>query len=129
VKLLADTHVVLWSLLRPDEIDPGAARALRSAANDVAVSAASLWEIAIKAAAGKLRLPGTPAEWMPEALARTGFDVVAVGARHALAAGALPPHHRDPFDRMLVAQALLEGLTLVTRDRRLAAYGIPLFPA
>ena len=128
MRLLADTHVVLWALFDPDSLDPKAARALRAPANDVLVSAASLWEMSIKAALGKLRLPGSPAEWLPDALARTDFDVLDISGRHALAAGALPRHHADPFDRMLVAQALQEGLTLVTRDERLGAYGAPILP-
>jgi len=129
LNLIADTHVVLWALLRPGELDRKAARALRSPSSEVYVSAASLWEMAIKAELGKLRLPGPPAEWLPGALARTGIQVLAVEGSHALAAGALPPHHRDPFDRMIVAQALAESLTVVTRDARLAAYGVAVLPA
>jgi PIN domain nuclease of toxin-antitoxin system len=129
VRLLADTHVVLWALLRPKELDRRAARALRAASNEVFASAASLWEIAIKEGLGKLRLPGPPAEWLPEALERTGFETLPIAGAHALAAGALPPHHRDPFDRMLVAQAVAEGLTVVTRDVRFAAYGVAVLPA
>lgn len=97
--------------------------------NEVLVSAGSLWEIAIKEALGKLRLPGPAAEWLPEALERTGFSSLAISAGHALAAGALPPYHRDPFDRMLVAQALLEGLTVLTRDGRFSSYGVRVLTA
>ncbi len=124
MRLLADTHVVLWALSDPAELHAGAADALRDPRNDVLVSVASLWEIALKAALGKLRLPSPAAEWLPGALARTSFDALDIRAAHALAAGALPPHHRDPFDRVLVAQALLEGLILVTRDARFASYGV-----
>jgi PIN domain nuclease of toxin-antitoxin system len=123
VRLLADTHVVLWLLSDPGRLDPSAAEALRSPQNEVLVSVASLWEIAIKFAAGKLRLPAAPAEWLHGELAKASLDLLDIDARHALTAGALPPHHQDPFDRMLVAQALVESLTLVTRDNRLAAYG------
>lgn len=129
MRLLADTHVLLWALLRPDELEARASRALRSPANDVLVSAASFWEIAIKAAAGKLRLPGEPAEWLPVAVERTGFGTLDVTGAHGLAAGALPAHHRDPFDRMIVAQALSEGLVVVTRDSRIAAYGVAVLAA
>lgn len=124
MKLLADTHAVLWALGRSKELSPAARSALRAASNDVFVSAASVWEIAIKHARGKLRLPGPADEWLPSALERSGFQALAIEARHALAAGALPPHHNDPFDRMLVAQAISEGLVVVTRDRRFAAYGV-----
>ncbi len=129
MRLLADSHVLLWALLRPGELDRRAARALAAASNDVLASAASLWEIAIKAGMGRLRLPGPPAEWLPEALERTGIETLPIEGAHALAAGALPPHHRDPFDRMIVAQALLEGLTVVTRDPRFAQYGAAVLPA
>jgi PIN domain nuclease of toxin-antitoxin system len=129
VRLLADTHVLLWALLRPAELQARAGRALRSPANDVLVSAASFWEIAIKAAVGKLRLPGEPAEWLPAAVERTGFALLDVTGPHGLAAGALPAHHRDPFDRMIIAQALSEGLVVVTRDARFAAYGVSVLPA
>ena len=129
MRLLADTPVLLWALLRPGELDRRAARALAAASNDVLASAASLWEIAIKADLGKLRLPGPPAEWLPEALERTGIETLPIDGAHALAAGELPPHHRDPFDRMLVAQALLERLTVVTRDTRFAPYGVPVLAA
>jgi PIN domain nuclease of toxin-antitoxin system len=124
-----DSHVLLWALLRPGELDRRAARALAAASNDVLVSAASLWEIAIKAEMGKLRLPGPSAEWLPEALERTGIETLPIDGAHTLAAGGLPPHHRDPFDRMLVAQALLERLTVVTRDERFALYGVPVLVA
>lgn len=129
MRLLADSHVLLWALLRPDEIERQAAKALAAASNDVLVSAVSLWEIAIKAGMGKLRLPGPPAEWLPEAMDRTGIETLPIEGAHALAAGALPPHHRDPFDRMIAAQALAEGLTVVTRDRRFAPYGVRVLAA
>jgi len=129
VRLLVDTHVLLWALLRPAELEVRAARALRSPSNEVLVSAASFWEIAIKVAAGKLRLPGEPAAWLPRAVARTGFALLDVTGQHGLAAGALPSHHRDPFDRMLAAQALVEGLVVATRDPHFAPYGVAVLPA
>lgn len=97
--------------------------------HEVAVSAASLWEIAVKQALGKLRLPALARDWLPGELERSGFTPLSITARHALSAGALPPHHRDPFDRMLVAQALEESLTLVTSDATLAVYGVTLLRA
>jgi PIN domain nuclease of toxin-antitoxin system len=124
VRLLADTHALLWALGDPDQLSDAARSALREPSNEVFVSAASVWEIAIQHASGKLRLPAAPADWIPRALERSGFDPLAIEARHALAAGALPSHHHDPFDRMLIAQALTDGLVVVTRDRRFAAYGV-----
>jgi len=129
VRLLVDTHVMLWLLSDPDRLDHSAVQALRSPDNEVLVSVASLWEIAIKSATGKLRLPAAPDEWLPGEIASASLEVLDIGARHALTAGALPRHHHDPFYRMLVAQALVENLTLVTRDARLAAYGAALMPA
>jgi PIN domain nuclease of toxin-antitoxin system len=129
MRLLLDTHVMLWALLRPRELAKNAASALRSAENDVFVSAASAWEVAIKSAAGKLRLPGAPEEWLPGALRLTGFEPLDIRIEHALAAGALPDVHRDPFDRLLVAQAMAEGLIVVTRDPRIAEYGTPVLAA
>ena len=129
MRLLLDTHVMLWALLRSRELAKNAANALRSAENDVFVSAASAWEVAIKSAAGKLRLPGAPQDWLPGALRVSGFESLDIRIEHALAAGALPDLHRDPFDRLLVAQALAEGLVIVTRDPRLAEYGAPVLAA
>lgn len=83
------------------------------------VSAASAWEVAIKAAIGKIELPGP----FQEAVAESGFSELEISFAHAAAAGELPPHHSDPFDRMLVAQAKVEGLTVVTHDQRFQPYG------
>jgi PIN domain nuclease of toxin-antitoxin system len=119
VKLLLDTHALLWWLGDDPRLDRSAADAIAEA-EFVAVSAASAWEIGMKQAIGKLIGPDD----LPAELATNGFTELAVTIAHATAAGALPPHHSDPFDRVLVAQSRLEGLTLVTRDDRLADYGI-----
>ncbi len=120
--LLLDSHALLWWLAD----DPRLGIRAREAIEDPDVlprfSAASVWEFAIKRAARKLSLP----ERLLEALGDEGFVELPVSSRHALLAAALPPHHRDPFDRVLVAQAQLEGCTVVTRDARLAAYDVPL---
>lgn len=120
MRLLLDTHVFLWW----SEDDPRLKDEVRRAileADLVVVSAASAWETAIKTALGKLRIR-IPFE---DAVEINRFAKLPVEFRHAAAVTALPPHHGDPFDRMLVAQALTEGLTLVTHDRRLAPYGVP----
>lgn len=118
-KLLLDTHVFLW--WRADDPRLGApARAAIAEADVVFVSAATAWEVAIKSALGRLRIPGTVAEGVAE----SGFERLPIDFAHAEAAGALPPLHRDPFDRLLVAQARVEDLVLVTRDERLAAYDV-----
>ena len=119
MRLLLDTHALLWWLADDPHLAPEAADAIADA-ELVAVSAASAWEISIKQALGTL---DGPVDLLAE-LATNGFTQLPVTVAHAAAAGALPPHHADPFDRMLVAQSRLEGLTLVTRDDRLGEYGI-----
>jgi len=99
---------------------PAAVRDAIANADAVFVSAASAWEVAIKQALGRLRLPDRFATGVEE----SGFEQLAVTFDHAERAGALPPHHGDPFDRMLIAQALEERLTLVTHDKRFAPYGV-----
>jgi PIN domain nuclease of toxin-antitoxin system len=94
--------------------------------NEVVVSAVSVWEAAIKRAQGRLDL--VPEDLRAE-LDVAGFDSLPITQEHGIAAGALPLHHKDPFDRMLIAQARLEGLTIITRDRRFAPYDVALLPA
>jgi PIN domain nuclease of toxin-antitoxin system len=120
VKLLLDTHALLWWLADVELGDP-ARRAVADPTNLVAVSAASVWEASITRAIGKLDVP----EGLAGVIEAAGFDPLPVTARHAEAAGALPAHHRDPFDRMLVAQAQAEGLTVVSRNAVLDRYGVP----
>jgi PIN domain nuclease of toxin-antitoxin system len=124
LKLLLDTHALLWWLADSPMLSSKARSAIaRSPA--IYVSAATAWEIAIKKAYGKLHAPDD----LEQALAANGFEALPITVAHALAAGALPLHHHDPFDRMLIAQAHAESLTLVTRDRSLQEYGIRLLPA
>jgi PIN domain nuclease of toxin-antitoxin system len=118
--LLVDAHVLLWALGAPDELTDDARSALGSPANDVVVSAASIWEIAIKQALGKLRAPSA----LVPAIENLGFVVVPISGQDAERAGALPMHHRDPFDRMLVAQASRLDAVVVSRDRAFDAYGV-----
>ena len=125
MRLLLDTHALLWSIDSPQTLSPPARAAIADGANVVAASAANVWEIEIKRALAKLEAP----EGVLEAIQNAGFDELPITLRHAYAAGRLPRHHDDPFDRMLVAQAQLEGFTLVTRDGRLAAYGVAILAA
>jgi PIN domain nuclease of toxin-antitoxin system len=124
VNLLLDTHVLLWWLAADPKLPPSAAKAIANTQISVAVSAASAWEIAIKKAAGRLDAPDD----LIEAIEDSNFDALAITPAHGLAAGALPAHHGDPFDRMLIAQAQAEGLTIVTVDRRFADYAVELLP-
>jgi len=117
--LLLDTHVVLWWRAASPQLSTAARDAIGDA-DAVFVSAASAWEVAIKTALGRLRLPDRFATGVEE----SGFEQLAVTFGHAERAGALPPHHGDPFDRMLIAQVLEERLTLVTHDRRFEPYGV-----
>jgi PIN domain nuclease of toxin-antitoxin system len=121
VRLLLDTHVFIWSLMRPRAISAGARNAIISAESEVFVSAATAWEIAIKRAAGKIDFP---IDQFVSILDEKGYLPLAIDSMHAVTAGGLPPHHSDPFDRMLVAQALVEGLTVATADPVIAKYGV-----
>ena len=129
MKLLLDTHALLWSATEPDRLSGAARDAIEDASNDVLVSIVSAFEIAIKQSLGKLELAKPAEAWLPEVLKRSGFEVAGLGLAAALRVRALPWHHRDPFDRLLVAQALEDGYTLVTRDAAFAEYGVPLLPA
>jgi PIN domain nuclease of toxin-antitoxin system len=123
VRLLLDAHALLWWLTDDRRLTVRAREAIASPSSSIHVSAATIWEIEIKAAIGRLRLGDVDLVARCEA---EGFSGVPVTAAHAQAAARLPRHHADPFDRMLVAQCRMEGLTCVTRDRALSAYAIPL---
>lgn len=119
-RLLLDTHVLLWSLTEPGKVSRPTRDALEDARNEVFASAVSGWEIAVKRALGKLKAPDN----LEAAVKVQDFIPLNLTFLHAEQAGALPPHHGDPFDRMLIAQAQVEGLILVTRDTRITLYGI-----
>jgi PIN domain nuclease of toxin-antitoxin system len=124
VKILLDTHILLWWLADDPHLPPLAGAAIADSDAAVMVSAATAWEIAIGKAAGRLDAPDD----LLEALHANDFDALAITATHGLMAGALPHHHADPFDRMLIAQAQQEGLTLVSVDSRFADYDVELLP-
>lgn len=122
MRLLLDTHIFLWWLLGDRRLGAARRRAIASQDSEVFVSAASIWEIAIKAAAGKFD-PGDVE--MPAQVEAAGFRPLTVTGAHSWRSRTLPPHHRDPFDRILVAQALVEGLTLATDDPQIHRYAVP----
>ena len=124
MRLLLDTHALLW-WLADEGLNPGARDAIADPANLVAVSAASAWEISIKKALGKLAAPDD----LERQVDQGGFTPLPISIAHGLAAGELPRHHDDPFDRMLIAQAFAEELTIVTHDKRFADYDIAILPA
>jgi PIN domain nuclease of toxin-antitoxin system len=119
--LLVDTHALLWWRSDHRRIGARAHEAIADPGVSLFFGAASIWEIAIKRAQGKLDVPDDLLDTMQQ----RGFTELPVLSRHAIRAGALPSHHGDPFDRMLVAQAQIENLTLITNDQRIAAYEVP----
>lgn len=124
MRLLLDTQVVLWAAGTSARLSDRLRAELEEVANDLVVSSASLWEIAIKAARGRPDFVVDP-RVLRRRIWDAGWGELPVTADHALAVLDLPPLHRDPFDRMLVAQARVDGLTLLTADRAVAAYGPP----
>lgn len=129
MNLLLDTNALLWCLGGQSRLGAEARRRITDPGNDVWVSAASAWEIAIKAALGRLDLDGRPRDILPREIDRAGFAPLPITIDHALAVGGLPRHHSDPFDRVLIAQAIVEGLTIVTSDRAFADYQVPILAA
>ena len=121
-KLLLDTHVFLWWRANAPQLGKDSKLAIADA-DVVFVSAATAWEAAIKASLGRLKLPDTVESGVED----SGFEKLLITFSHAERAAALPQHHNDPFDRMLISQAAAEGLTLVTHDRKLEAYDVPIF--
>ena len=119
-RLLVDTHALLWWLTDNPALPATARATIADSSSELLVSTASLWEIAIKRSIGKLRV----SEDLPDKVAKRGFTWLPVRAEHVWAVRALPQHHRDPFDRLLVAQALTERMPVVTADARFAAYGV-----
>lgn len=119
-RLLLDTHTLLWALTSPDRLDDLARDAISDPFNDVFVSAVSGWEIALKSNLGKLQVPDN----LYETIEATHFTYRSITFLHGVESGSLPLHHHDPFDRLLIAQARLEDLVLVTRDGRIIRYSV-----
>ncbi|MGA7416565.1 MAG: type II toxin-antitoxin system VapC family toxin [Acidimicrobiales bacterium] len=124
MRVLLDTHILLWWLADDPALPERASDAIADADTSVVVSAATAWEIAIKKATGRLEAPDD----LLDALEDNDFDQLPITAPHALAAGDLPAHHGDPFDRMLIAQAQIERAILVSVDERFSAYDVELLP-
>jgi PIN domain nuclease of toxin-antitoxin system len=124
VRILLDTQVWLWMLADPGRLSETGRMTLTDPSTELLLSAASTWEIAIKVGLGKLRLPGPAARVIPVMMKDSGVEPLAVLHSHSLAVADLPPHHRDPFDRLLVAQARLEGIPIMTADSALTSYDV-----
>ena len=124
--LLLDTHALLWFLTNDSSLNARARGAIEDSANTTHVSSVSLWEVAIKFALGKLKLPAPYADIFPRQLELNGFALLPITPAHCAALLTLPFHHRDPFDRLLLAQAKAESMTLVTDDGQFGPYRVPL---
>ena len=128
MKILLDTQCWLWMNAQPDRLSVSARRRLSSLDNELYLSSASVWEIVIKYSLGKLPLPETPAEYVPSRLTATRTSPLSIQHRHALKVAELPRHHGDPFDRMLIAQALVEGFPIMSADDQFQAYDLEILP-
>lgn len=124
MKVLLDTQVFLWWVTNDARLSSRARDLISNGENEVMLSAASGWEIAIKSRLGKIQLPADPERFVPEQLMSNSFSGLPVLLDHALRVCALPDHHRDPFDRMLVAQGQLEHLPIITADSQIGKYDV-----
>jgi PIN domain nuclease of toxin-antitoxin system len=120
VRLLLDSHTFLWWAEADLMLGTNARDAIADPANDAVISIAALWELVIKTSLGKLALPDD----IETMVVAQGFSVLSISFAHLRRFAALPTHHKDPFDRMMIAQALAEGIPIITADRRFAAYGV-----
>ena len=129
MRILIDTNCWLWMVSEPERLSKQARRRIVDAGNERVLSAVSAWEIAIKYSIGKLQLPEPPTEFVPSRMALTLTTSLAVQLSHALQASRLPFHHRDPFDRLLIAQAQVEKLPILTADRQFSSYDVEVIQA
>ncbi len=126
MNLLLDTCALIWLASEPSRLSPAATAAINAPSAVLHISHASLWEITLKHGAGKLTLPETPRNWWGEQISKWGIIELPLSAEALLRGSELPPHHKDPFDRVILAQAQTENLQLVSSDGEFPAYGIPL---
>ncbi len=126
MKLLLDTHCWLWWLSEPQKLTSSMQQAITDTNNELFVSVASIWEIAIKVAIDKLTIPQPLRQLVAEQLPLDGVNILDIRMIHVLKIEELPLHHQDPFDRILIAQAICENLTIITRDKKFAAYPVSL---
>ena len=124
MRYLLDTVIFLWSVGAQEKLNKKARELLVNPGSEIHLSAASSWEISLKIAIGKLKLPEPASRFVPHQLQLWGIQPLLITHSHALAAGELPPHHRDPFDRMLIAQARVERLVILTADKLFSKYDV-----
>jgi PIN domain nuclease of toxin-antitoxin system len=129
MRLLVDTQSWLWMVAEPERLSARVRRVVDDHSHTLMLSVVSAWEIAIKHGIGKLGLPEPPAVFVPSRVALLNMQVLAIELAHVLRVATLPPHHRDPFDRLLVAQAQADNLTILTADPALRAYDVDLMDA
>ena len=124
MRLLLDTHVLIWAVDQPDRLGSRARSALEDAGNEALISAATTWEIAIKTGLGELTLSVPYREWMDRVIADLRSTILPITVEYADVQAQLPCHHRDPFDRMLIAQAMAEKIPLVANEETFDQYGV-----
>jgi PIN domain nuclease of toxin-antitoxin system len=122
--ILVDTHAFLWFVSADDRLSKKAVAAMKDGTNAIVLSVASVWEMAIKAGLGKLRLPQAVESFVPQQMQLNTIGQLGIDFRHAARVEGLPPHHSDPFDRLLVAQALTEGIPIISADPAFDPYGV-----
>ena len=126
MRYLLDTHAFLWWVADDTRLSEAVRKVIKDSENEIMVSSASVWEMSIKTGVGRLRIPGDMTQFMSEQLATQGFSTLPINLHHALHVAKLPLLHRDPFDRMLIAQTIVENLVLITADSAMTQYEIPL---
>ncbi len=124
MRILIDTHCWLWWITEPNKLQDGARRQIQDRNNTICLSAASSWEIAIKYSIGKLELPEPPERFVPKRLARDAISSLGIEHIHALHVASLPFHHRDPFDRLIISQAQIEHIPIMTVDLQFEPYDV-----
>jgi PIN domain nuclease of toxin-antitoxin system len=124
VRLLLDTHTLFWSAEEPSKVSATAMAALQDPANDLLLSAATIWELAIKIGQRKITLSMPYRQWMETAIADLDLEILPVTVEYAERQSVLPAHHKDPFDRLMIAQALVDGIRIVSVDAGLDPYGV-----
>ena len=124
MRLLLDTHTLFWSVDNPSKVSATAMAALQDSNNDRLLSAATIWELAIKVGQGKIALSMPYGQWMATAIADLKLEILPVTVEYAERQSALPPHHKDPFDRLMISQALVDGIAIVSSDVAFDSYGV-----
>jgi PIN domain nuclease of toxin-antitoxin system len=124
MRFLLDTHAFLWFVLNDSQLSPKALQLIVEPAHNILISPASYWELAIKVSLGKYQIPGSFQVWMEQQIAANAFQILPITIAHTATVTTLPFHHRDPFDRLLIAQALTEKIVIVSADRVFDSYSV-----